>query len=274
MSGAATMLGSVDFDWSYFRDLVFHPSHSFLVGLWTTIYVSVVAQVLGVVLGLGVELARRSRRMGIRGAAGTFVWLLRGTPLLVQIVLVYNGLAALGLYRFHDMTLLGLTVPGVIQAGIITLAVNESAYMAEIIRASINSVDKGQMEAAESLGMTYGRAMRHVILPQAVRVMVPPLGNEFNNMMKVTSLLSVIGVEELFLNAQELNSTTFRTFEIFLAAAVYYLLLTTIWGVIQSRIERRLAARSGETVAPKLRSRLFGGGPQAGLQLDTPRGAR
>jgi len=167
--------------------------------------------------------------------------------------------------------LLGITLPGVIQAGIVTLAVNESANMAEIIRASINSVDVGQMEAAESLGLRRGAPMRHVILPQAMRIVIPPLGNEFNNMMKVTSLLSVIGVEELFLNAQELNSTTFQTFEIFLAAAVYYLALTTIWGVIQSWIERRLAAGSGESSGPGLGSRLS---ERAGAWRSERRGER
>lgn len=266
-------LASVDFQWGYFRDLVLHPSHSFLIGLWTTVYVSVLAQAIGVALGLVVELVRRSRRAPLRAVAGFYIWLLRGTPLLVQIVLVYNGLAALGVYRFKDLAILGLTVPGVIQAGILTLAVNESAYMAEIIRASINSVDRGQMEAAESIGMTRGRAMRYVILPQAVRVMIPPLGNEFNNMMKVTSLLSVIGVEELFLNAQEINSTTFRTFEIFLAAAIYYLALTTIWGFIQAWLERRLASRSGESVRPSLGNRLFGFGGGR-LEVGAARGAR
>jgi len=260
------------FEWQTFRDLVIHPSHPWLVGLWTTVYVSVLAQAIGVGLGLVVELVRRSRRAPLRVAAGFYVWLLRGTPLLVQLVLVFNGLAALGVFRFKDISALGLTLPGVIQAGILTLAVNESAYMAEIIRASINSVDSGQMEAAESLGLTRGRAMRFVVLPQAVRIMIPPLGNEFNNMMKVTSLLSVIGVEELFLNAQELNSTTFRTFEIFLAAAVYYLALTTIWGFIQSWIERRLAARSGEVRTGGIGRRLFGSG--AGLEIGAARGAR
>jgi polar amino acid transport system permease protein len=260
------------FHWDVFRELVLHPSHPWLVGLWTTVYVSVLAQAIGVALGLVVELVRRSRHAGLRAAAGFYVWLLRGTPLLVQLVLVYNGLAALGVFRFHDISLLGITLPGVIQAGIVTLAVNESAYMAEIIRASINSVDVGQMEAAESLGLRRGAAMRHVILPQAVRIVIPPLGNEFNNIMKVTSLLSVIGVEELFLNAQELNSTTFQTFEIFLAAAVYYLALTTIWGVIQSSIERRLAAGSGESAGPGLGSRLFGAGGR--LELGAARGAR
>jgi polar amino acid transport system permease protein len=271
MVSAAAAVGAVDFHVGYFRHLVFHPSHAFLVGLWTTVYVSVLAQAIGVGVGLVVELVRRSRRAPLRLLAGFYIWLLRGTPVLVQLVLVYNGLAALGVYRFTDITLLGFTLSGVIQAGIITLAINESAYMAEIIRASINSVDKGQTEAAESLGMTRGRAMRFVVLPQALRVMIPPLGNEFNNMMKITSLLSVIGVEELFLNAQELNSTTFRTFEIFLAAAVYYLALTTIWGVIQSWLERRLAAGSGEVAGPGLGSRLLGSGR---LALGAARGAR
>jgi polar amino acid transport system permease protein len=260
------------FHWDVFRDLVLHPSHPWLVGLWTTVYVSVLAQAIGVGLGLIVELVRRSRHAGLRVAARFYVWLLRGTPLLVQLVLVYNGLAALGLFRFHDISLLGISLPGVIQAGIVTLAVNESAYMAEIIRASINSVDVGQMEAAESLGMRRGAAMRHVILPQAMRIVIPPLGNEFNNMMKVTSLLSVIGVEELFLNAQELNSTSFQTFEIFLAAAVYYLALTTIWGFIQSWIERRLAAGSGDVSGPTLGGRLFGAGGR--LELAVPWRAR
>jgi polar amino acid transport system permease protein len=272
VSATSTWPPLAAFQWEVFRDLVLHPSHPWLVGLWTTVYVSVLAQAIGVALGLVVELVRRSRRGAVRAAAGVYVWLLRGTPLLVQLVLVYNGLAALGVFRFHDISLLGTTLPGVIQAGSLTLAVNESAYMAEIIRASINSVDRGQMEAAESLGMRRGAAMRHVILPQAVRIVIPPLGNEFNNMMKVTSLLSVIGVEELFLNAQELNSTTFQTFEIFLAAAVYYLALTTIWGVIQSWIERRLAAASGESSGPGLGSRLFGSGGR--LEIGAARGAR
>jgi polar amino acid transport system permease protein len=99
---------------------------------------------------------------------------------------------------------------------------------------------------------------------------IPPLGNEFNNMMKITSVLSVIGVEELFLNAQELNSTSFRTFEIFVAVALYYLLLTTIWGFIQSWLERRLAARSGEIVQPGLAGRLFG----SRIEVGAARGAR
>ncbi len=251
------MLAALHFSWPYFKHQLVHPSHSFLLGLWRTIYISVLAQLLGVVLGFAIDFARRSRYRGLRAGAWTYVWLLRGTPLLVQLVLVYDGLAALGLYSFSDITIFGAGFSGAIQAGIITLGINESAYMAEIIRASIDSVDDGQLEAAESIGMTRGRAMRHVILPQALRVMIPPLGNDFNNMMKVTSLLSVIGVEEMFLNAQETNSVTFRTFEIFIVVALYYLMLTTVWAVIQRWLEAKLAAPTGEQKLG-LRERLIG----------------
>jgi polar amino acid transport system permease protein len=252
-----SLIASFSFSWTFFEHALAHPSHSFLIGLWRTVYIAVIAQLVGVALGFVVDSARRSSYAPVRGAAWTYVWLLRGTPLLVQLVLVYDGLAAIGIYSFKDVTVFGAGFSGAIQAGIITLGVNESAYMSEIIRASIDSVDDGQLEAAESLGMTRFRAMRHIVLPQALRVMVPPLGNDFNNMMKVTSLLSVIGVEEMFLNAQETNSVTLRTFEIFLAVALYYLLLTTVWGVIQHWIEAKLSI-SDSARRSSLRERLVG----------------
>jgi polar amino acid transport system permease protein len=251
----------VHFDWHFFQHLLFHPPSSFVQGAIKTVYLAVIAQTLGVGLGLLLALWKRSRRLPLRIFAGGYIWLIRGTPLLVQAVIVYDGIASIGLYRFPDQHILGLSIPGVIQAGIITLAINEGAYMAEIMRAAIDSVDRGQMEAAESLGMKRRQAMRHVVLPQAMRVVVPPLGNEFNNMLKVTSLLSVIGLQELFLAAQDYNSATFRTFEIFLVAAIYYIIMTTVWSVIQAGIERRLEARGGERIDhATMRERLFGGG--------------
>jgi polar amino acid transport system permease protein len=249
------------FNWSFFQHLLFHPPGSFLGGAARTIYLSVIAQALGTGIGLVLALWRRSRQWPLRLFAGGYIWLIRGTPLLVQAVIIYDGSSALGLYSFGTLNLGFMSVPGIIQAGIVTLALNEGAYMAEIMRAAIDSVDKGQTEAAESLGMRHWQAMRHVVLPQAMRVVIPPLGNEFNNMLKVTSVLSVIGLQELFLAAQDYNSATFRTFEIFLVTAIYYIVMTTIWSFIQSAIERRLEARGGEAVAGvPLRQRLFGGG--------------
>jgi polar amino acid transport system permease protein len=249
------------FSWNFFQHLLLHPPNSFVQGAIRTVYLAVVAQTLGVGLGLLLALWRRSRRAPLRAFASGYIWLIRGTPLLVQAVLIYDGLPSIGLYSFSDAHVVGISIPGAIQAGIIALALNEGAYMAEIMRAAIDSVDRGQMEAAESLGMRRRQAMRHVVLPQAMRVVIPPLGNEFNNMLKVTSLLSVIGVQELFLAAQDYNSATFKTFEIFLVAAVYYILMTTVWSFIQSAIERRLEARGGSGIdRVTLRERLFGGG--------------
>ena len=246
---------------AFFQHLLFHPPSSFLQGAIRTIYLAVISQALGVGLGLLLALARRSRRMPLRVFASGYIWLIRGTPLLVQAVLIYDGVPSIGLYSFPDTHVLGVSLPGAIQAGIIALTLNEGAYMAEIIRAAIDSVDRGQMEAAESLGLKRQQAMRHVVLPQAMRVVIPPLGNEFNNMLKVTSLLSVIGVQELFLAAQDYNSATFKTFQIFIVAAIYYILMTTIWSFIQSAIERRLEAQGGSGIdRVTLRERLFGGG--------------
>jgi polar amino acid transport system permease protein len=261
------------FDWSFFSHLLVHPPNSFVQGAIRTIYLAVIAQALGVALGLVLALWRRGPHVLLRSFASGYIWIVRGTPLLVQAVIVYDGLATLGIYRFPNLDVLGLSIPGVIQAGIITLSLNEGAYMAEIMRAAIDSVDKGQSEAAESLGMRRRQAMRHVVLPQAMRVVIPPLGNEFNNMLKVTSLLSVIGLQELFLAAQDYNSATFKTFEIFLVAAIYYIIMTTVWACIQSVIERRLKARGGEVIERvPLRARLFGGGALGAAQQ--LRGAR
>jgi polar amino acid transport system permease protein len=127
-------------------------------------------------------------------------------------------------------------------AGILALSINEGAYMSEIIRAGIASVDRGQLEAAKSVGMLHSMGMRRIVLPQAARVIVPPLGNEFNSMLKTTSLLAFIGVYELFQDADVHYSNTFKPVEYFLAVACWYLLLTSVWALIQAQIERRLAA--------------------------------
>lgn len=258
------------FDWPFFWHYLLSPSGIFLEGLWRTVYISVVAQSLGVLLGLVIALAQRSRFAALRWCGRTYVWLIRGTPLLVQLVLVYNGLAAAGVYRFTDVQVGGLVLLGVVQAAVLTLAVNEAAYMAEIIRAALDAIDRGQTEAAQALGMTPSLTMRVVLLPQALRIVVPPLGNEFNLMMKSTSLLSVIGLQEMFLTAQSINSATFKTFEIFLVAACYYLALTTVWSFVQRFIERRLAdPGTVPPPGPSLRERFVGGGRGGG---PAPRG--
>jgi polar amino acid transport system permease protein len=127
--------------------------------------------------------------------------------------------------------------------------------MAEIIRAGIGAVDKGQYEAGRSLGMTFGKLMRRIVLPQAFRVIVPPLGNEFNVMLKNTTLVSVIGVQELLLSTQMVTSATFRVFELYLVVAIYFLMLTTLWGFFQRWLEHRFGQSDRQPPAAK---RMFG----------------
>jgi polar amino acid transport system permease protein len=234
------------FDWSFFWQYLLRPSSVYLNGLGLTLSISVISQGLGTVLGLFAALARISRHWLLQAPARLFIWAMRGTPLLVQIVFIYTGLAAANIFRFEDLNLGIVTLPGNIQAGIVALTLNEAAYMAEIIRAGIGSVDVGQTEASKSLGMTYGLYMRRIILPQAARVVVPPLGNEFNGMLKNTTLLSVIGVPELLLATQMVTSATFRVFELYLVVACYYLTLTTLWGFVQQFLERKF----GEPASP------------------------
>lgn len=221
-------------DWHVIWLQIFHPSGVFAHALWATVYISIISQAAGVVLGLVAALMRMSRFAPFRSLSGIYVWIFRGTPLLVQIFFIYTT------FNLPGIDLGIWTIPSEALTGIVALSVNEGAYMREIIRAGIDSIDRGQMEAARSIGMRYGMAMRRIVLPQAARVIVPPLGNEFNNMMKNTSLVYTIGVYELFADAESRYSTALKS-EYFLAAAFWYLVLTTVWALIQVLIERRLA---------------------------------
>src|ERR671937_599895 len=236
------MLAAVD--WHIVWERLFHPDHVFVRALWTTVYIAVASQVIGVVLGLIAALMRMSKLWPLRALSGLYVLVFRGTPLLVQIFFVYFGANLLFGFTLIPTTLkLGLfSLDGAVVAAILALGINEGAYMREIIRAGIDAIDKGQMEAARSLGMTYRLAMRRIVLPQAARVIVPPLGNEFNAMLKNTSLVFSIGVYEMFSDAEIHYSTSFKPVEYFGAVAVWYLVLTGVWSVIQAQIERKLSA--------------------------------
>ncbi len=230
------------FEWHILWQRIFHPDHVFVLALWRTIYISVAAQVFGVLLGLIAALMRMSKIWPLRVLSGLYVLVFRGTPVIVQIFFVYFGANLLFGFNLIPRTAnFGLfQLDGAAFAGIVALSINEGAYMREIIRAGIDSIDKGQMEAAKSLGMRHGLAMRRIVLPQAARVIVPPLGNEFNNMMKNTSLLFVIGVYELFADASAGYSASLKS-EYFFVVAFWYLMLTTAWTFVQAWIERRLA---------------------------------
>jgi polar amino acid transport system permease protein len=212
--------------WYYlFQD----PHFYFLQAAWITLWISVVAQAIGVVLGLFLALMQMSKSSFLRWPSQVYIWFFRGSPLLVQVLLLWVGLPKV--------------VPGALLPAwacvLVSFSLNEGAYMSEIIRAAIGSVDTGQMEAARALGMRQSLGMRRIVLPQAARVVIPPLGNEFNNMLKTTSIASVIGLQELTGSAQVYGAQLFVTFELLIVATVYYLLFTTIWSFVQSRIEAR-----------------------------------
>jgi polar amino acid transport system permease protein len=215
--------GAAMWDWSTF----FHYLHSWYLikGAGISLALSIGAMAIGLVFGTIAALMRRSNRWLLREPASFYVWLFRGTPVLVQLIIIYTGLPQLGIKL------------GVIPAALIGLGVNEGAYLAEIIRAGISAVPRGQFEAARAIGMTRATIMRVVVMPQALRIIIPPLGNAFNGLMKTSSLASVISMEELLRRTELLIQVQFKVLEIFIVAAIYYLILTTLWGFVQQRLE-------------------------------------
>lgn len=245
------------FNWAYVRDYLFNTS--ILQGVIITILLSVFAQVLGSLIGLLLYFLRRSQARPVRFLGNAYVLFFRGTPLLVQILFLNSLFPIIGIARglgaVRIFPLLGFSNPvpfDAFVAGLIALALNEGAYMAEIVRAGIDSIDVGQIEAAKSLGMTYRLAMRRIVLPQALRVIVPPLGNEFNSMLKSSSLVSVIAVFDLLGSAEGFISALGAPLELLVVASIWYLVLTTAWGLIQASIERKLNASN---IDPALRDR-------------------
>ncbi len=227
-----------------------------LQGVIITISLAVVSQLAGTLIGLALYFLRRSRFVPFRWLAEAYIWFFRGTPLLVQILFAYNALPYLGLSNplrnldiFTQLGFVSIYTDAML-AGLVALSLNEGAYMAEIVRAGIDSIDIGQMEAAKSLGMTYAQGMRRIVLPQAMRVIIPPLGNEFNNMLKTTSLVYVIGVYDLLGAAKAIGDFSFRTLELLVTASIWYLAMTTVWGFVQAYIERKFNAAN---IDPALR---------------------
>lgn len=207
-----------------------------LQGALVTIGLTVVALVLGLVVGLLLALMRMSPYRWLSLPAQAYIWIFRGTPLLVQLVIIYTGLP-----QIDDRLRLDVT-----QSAILGLVLNESAYLSEIIRAGISSVAKGQREAALSLGLSRGRTFRLVVWPQAMRIIIPPLGNSVNGLLKATSIVSVISMEELMRRGQILMQEKFQVLEIFIVVAILYLGMTTVWELVQRRIEAHYGRGYGE----------------------------
>jgi polar amino acid transport system permease protein len=241
----AFLLGGVpllaDFDFGTVREYLFRDIVR--EAAWNTLWISVLAQILGVAIGVVVAVPRHLRTPVLSQLASLYVWFFRGTPLLLQIFFWFNALPLYApddfgwwIFQYRQEWLLLTSF----QAALVALAVNEGAYMAEIVRAGIVAIDSGQMDAAKSLGMRNLQAMRLVILPQAFRVIVPPTGNEFNAMLKNSSLASVIAYNELLYTARGVYARNYQVLELLVVASIWYLFFTTIWTVIQGEIECRM----------------------------------
>jgi polar amino acid transport system permease protein len=199
-----------------------------LVGLWNTLWISAVASIFGMIIGLVTGLCRVSNNPTLRSLSITYIELIRGTPLLVQIFIFYFFLGTV------------LDISRII-AGISALAIFAGAYVAEIIRAGIQSIPKGQMEAARSLGMNVPQAMIYIILPQAFKRTLPPLAGQFISLIKDSSLVSIIAITDLTKSGREVITSTFATFEIWFVVAFLYLMLTMVLSQVIAWVERRLA---------------------------------
>ncbi|MEO8078961.1 MAG: amino acid ABC transporter permease [Caldimonas sp.] len=215
----------------------FQFAPAILKGLRTTVVLAVLAAVVGVALGVVLAVMRLSPSPVLRLGSGFYTWIFRGTPLLVQILLWGN----LALLFEHIGPFDTNTVMTPFVASVVALGLNEAAYMAEVIRGGILAVDRGQFDASLALGMPRGLAMRRIILPQALRVIIPPAGNQFISLLKATSLVSVIAGGDLLTAAENISSANLHTIELMLVATFWYLTLTTITSLGQYVVERRLA---------------------------------
>ncbi len=200
-----------------------------LAGAWMTVKITSLSVAVGIVIGIFGGLMRVSKNLILYWISTVYVEVIRGTPLLVQIFIVYFGLPSLGIRLTPYLS------------AVAALGINSGAYVSEIVRGGIQSISKGQMEAARSLGMSYVQAMRYVILPQALVRILPPLGNEFIALLKDSSLVSTIAIAELTRVGQQIITRTFQSFEIWTGVALFYFVMTFIMSRIVRFLESRLA---------------------------------
>ncbi|MEV7777294.1 amino acid ABC transporter permease [Kitasatospora sp. NPDC088351] len=262
------LINNPAFQWDVVGDTLFNDQ--ILHGVGVTLELTALAMVMGVIGGVVLAVMRLSPNPLLSGTAWLYIWIFRGTPVLVQLVF-WNFLAAIwpklslgipfGPAFWSEST--NSLIP-VFTAALLGLGLNEAAYMAEIVRGGLQSVDEGQTEAAHALGMSRAAALRRIVLPQAMRVIIPPTGNETISMLKTSSLASAIALEELYQAGHNIFSRTFQTIPVLIAVSVWYLFLTSLLTTGQYYIERHYARGTNRTLPPtpvqRLR-RLFAGKP-------------
>lgn len=257
---AHSLVSDSTYQWGVFGQ--YFTSAVILQGLVLTIELTIIAMAIGIVLGVAAAVMRLSPNPVVSGAGWVYVWFFRGTPVLVQLLFWYNISAlyprlSLGI-PFGPDFVHGNVNPIItaFTAAILGLGLNEGAYMSEIVRAGLLSVDHGQTEAAQALGMTRGLALRRIVLPQAMRVIIPPTGNETIGMLKTTSLASTIALSELLRATQNIYSRTYQTIPLLIVASVWYITLTSVLSIGQYYLERYFARGSARTLPPTPLNRL------------------
>lgn len=238
-----SMVTNENFQWATVWHYLFHPE--IMAGLGRTLILTVVGMTFAILLGILLAACRLSENKVLQAVAGAYLWFFRGTPLLIQLILLYNLSALyprLGIgVPFGGPELLGGPTNSVLSlwaVALVGLALHESAYMAEIVRGGLLSVPKHQSEAAAALGMNNLMSFRRIILPQALRVIVPPTGNQVIGMLKYSSLVSVIALPDLLYSAQMIYTQTFETIPLLIVVSFWYLLCTSLLTIFQQRIER------------------------------------
>ena len=208
----------------------------FLQGTWTTVWVSILTVLLGTIAGFLVVLLKRSKFKPLNWIATVYTTFFRGTPILLQLYIIVFGLPAIGL-KIPDVN---NTFSSLMISCLIALTLNSAAYVSEIIRGGLNSVDKGQSEAARSLGLDASQTMRFVIIPQAIKTILPALVNEFIMMIKETSLVSTLGLQDVMYQQKLIQGLTYRTLEPYIIIAAIYLVLTLALTAVSNAVERKL----------------------------------
>ena len=237
-------------EWHFVSDYLFSPP--ILRGVRGTIIMTICAMLLGVVLGTIAAMMRMSANATLRSAAIGYIWLFRGTPALLQLLLWFNLaliFPTLSFFGLFPVKTVDVMTPFV--AAFLGLGIQQGAYTAEVVRSGILSVDRGQMEAAQSIGMTKLRAMLTIVLPQAMRVIVPPIGNETIGMVKLTSLASVIQYAEILRAVGDVYYANSRVIELLIVAGIWYMVIITVLSIAQSYIERYFSRGWGRTAQTK-----------------------
>ncbi len=217
-------------------------SASVLRGLWVTLQLTVLSMVLGVVLGITSALMLRSRTPAFAWLARGYIWFFRGTPVLVQLIFWFNLALIIPMVGIGEWSVSTNALITPFVAALLGLGINEGAYMSEIFRAGIDSVDRGQTEAGLASGMKPGQVMRRVVLPQALIMITPPTGNQAIGMLKTTSLVSVIAAQDLLTSVQRIYAQNYQIIDLLIVASIWYLALTTLATIGQSRLERSFSA--------------------------------